>query len=196
MKLPVEPRLTEGPSFFASVVDWMRQAARVFNPIEDAIGAPRAGAASVTAALDGPAFRAYHSVDITSAPLAAVTPIALNSESYDTANCYDTSTGRFTPTVAGYYQFTGGVTFTSVSGVVTNVQIYLLKNGVNVSQVGLLALGNDPQVFGASGTDLIFMNGTTDYMQLGYYGSVSTGTLTLSGTVSGSRFAAHLARRA
>lgn len=195
MKLPTEPRLTDGPSFFASVLDWMRQAARAVNPMDDAIGAARPGAASMTAALDGPAFRAFHSVDITGAPLAAITPIVLNSESFDTANCYDTATGKFTPNVAGYYQFTGEVNFYAPGGALTNAQSYLLKNGANVSTLSL-AFGGSLVIFAASGTDLVFMNGTTDYMQLGYYGSVSAGTLTIQGTSAITRFAGHLARRA
>ena len=76
-----------------------------------------------------PAFSAYRS----STQLITATTwtkIQFDSENFDTANAYDSSTNyRFTPQVAGYYQL-------SVSGALTGVSTYmylsLAKNGTRI----------------------------------------------------------------
>lgn len=57
---------------------------------------------------DQPAFSAYQSVAQTLAST-TITKITFTTEEFDTNSCYDTSTSRFTPTVAGYYQINGSL---------------------------------------------------------------------------------------
>jgi hypothetical protein len=83
---------------------------------------------------------------------------------FDTANCYDATTNfRFTPTVAGYYQFSFG-TATNVTGSFTAT---LYKNGSSYS-VGTIgsstAIGQQ-----ITGGCLAYANGTTDYFEVYTY---------------------------
>lgn len=96
--------------------------------------------------------------------------LTLATKVYDPANCYNTSTGRFTPTVAGYYRVFG-----QIASPPTSNQIFpqFYKNGA------LLVFGEVAGVNVASArysiTTLVFMNGTTDYLEL-YAACASGGT--------------------
>lgn len=113
-----------------------------------------------------PAFMAFlNSVQTPSAGV--LTKIQFNVEVFDTANCYDNSTNyRFTPNVAGYYQFTMGM---SPSASVTGIGTRFYKNG------SIYVLGNDmaSNANCIQSSALIYMNGTTDYVE--GYAYVSTG---------------------
>lgn len=112
--------------------------------------------------------------------LATETKIQLNTEDFDTNSNYDTSTYRFTPTVAGYYQITAGLRGT---GATTNTSTGLIiyKNGssyiANYSQS--TALVQYPTI-----SALIYMNGSTDYLE--FYGTITgSGTATFGTTAAG-----------
>ena len=123
-----------------------------------------------------PAFRAYlsSSQTVTSSTL---TKITLNAENFDTAGCFDTSTYRFTPNVAGYYQF--NVTLgANASTALTYNYIQIYKNGVNDS-VAIYPPYQSTSSYGSLAT-LIYLNGTTDYVEL-YVTLLGTGTLTVQG---------------
>lgn len=56
----------------------------------------------------GPAFSAYRGGPNQALTTGTYTKVQLNIEEFDTNNNFDSSTNyRFTPTVAGYYQFQG-----------------------------------------------------------------------------------------
>lgn len=106
-----------------------------------------------------PIFSAYQSVAQT---LAASTWIKVNFQTkvFDTTNAFDNVTNmRYTPLVAGYYQVSGGTY--SGSGGMTESSIY--KNDVP-SQMGVYAPAN-----GTSLSGLLYLNGTTDYVELWLY---------------------------
>lgn len=122
---------------------------------------------------NGPAFRAYLSSNqnVTSNTW---TKVALNAETFDTANAFDSSTNyRFTPQIAGYYQMSalmgGNSPTTQTSG-----QAAFYKNGSKYgAQIGSsLVSGTFGNIY-VSCSDLIYLNGSTDYVEL--YGTV-TGT--------------------
>lgn len=122
-----------------------------------------------------PAFSAYGGSNYTQTS-GVWTKLQANTEEFDTANCYDSSTNyRFTPTVAGYYQVTSQVTLsTTVSYTLALTAIY--KNG------SAFKTGND--IRGTTGTNvrllnsaLIYMNGTTDYLEI-YARMDGSGTIT------------------
>lgn len=110
---------------------------------------------------NGPAFHAYGST-ATSVPINTSTKITLDAEIFDTANCFDSTTNyRFTPNVAGYYQFS--FLMTSPGGSLsTNWIPFLFKNGVETLR------GTEPAsfMFSTGGSGLIFLNGSTDYVEL------------------------------
>jgi hypothetical protein len=112
----------------------------------------------------GPAFSARSGLEPLT--LNTFTKLVLTIEDFDTASCFN-NTGStvggippyaFLPNVAGYYQFNGYFQFASAS---TNAQIVFYKNGISTNQ--------PTQTTSTSGTwvnNLIFMNGTTDYLEL------------------------------
>ena len=83
-----------------------------------------ASGASQTLAVNTPSFLAYVSTGQTISG-ATQTVVAFNTELYDTGGCYDTSTYKFTPNVAGKYMY--GKVEQEVQGV-SNFQIRIEKN--------------------------------------------------------------------
>ncbi len=108
----------------------------------------------------GPTFRA--SKDSTqSISTSTWTKIQFNIEDWDTNSNYDNATNyRFTPTVAGYYQVDLSVEFNNVSG---SYIAAIYKNGSAYMFSPFYAgstIGSTPSVHG-----LIYMNGSTDYIE-------------------------------
>jgi hypothetical protein len=113
-----------------------------------------------------PAFSAYRTG--TQAITALTwTKIQFNTEEFDTNNNYDPTTNyRFTPTVAGYYQVTVCVEAASSQA---NAYSAIYKNG-SIAFRNSTALGAGT---GTLVTALVFMNGTTDYVE-GYVNYASS----------------------
>ncbi len=131
-----------------------------------------------------PAFRATKTAS-QSITASTWTKMTLAAESFDTYNNFDTGTSRFTPTVAGYYYFTGSIACDVTGGCYAGIY----KNGTQNSYAGTNSAGVTVQA-----SSLIYMNGTTDYVELwGYSNGTSptvnslaavtyfTGTLVASG---------------
>ena len=130
-------------------------------------GIVSSGAAVLTTAtagvpINGPAFSAYRG-GTQAYSSNTYTKVQINTESFDTNSCYDSTTNyRFTPTVAGYYICTGQIQ--TSAGTYVETDIY--KNGVSHGYT---------QISGAWGipvTQLIYFNGSTDYIEL--YAFIST----------------------
>lgn len=128
------------------------------------------GAGALTVQKDGvtqgvygniPAFRAYMS-SAQSLSNATLTKLNFNSVLYDTNSNYNASNYRFTPTVSGFY-FVGSNIYTSATA-----QVYIYKNG-SAELTGYYAAG-----VGQSVSGLVYMNGTTDYLESWYYGGAIT----------------------
>lgn len=107
-----------------------------------------------------------------------VTKIALNTEDFDTGGMFDNATNyRFTPTIAGKYEFHAvvyGIT-TSNDGI-CNVFIY--KNGVEVAKS--FAQYSLTATLSQSTSLIIEMNGSTDYVEM--FGQVTGTTIASSNT--------------
>ena len=196
MKLDNEPRLAPGPGLFASLIDWARSVARSVNALYDAIGSIRAGATPIGDVLDGPAFSAYRSTDQTGLTINAFNDVVFNAELFDTAGAFNTTTGRFTPKVPGYYQVDATVTLEATGGVFGNVQIQINKNGVAAKRLEV-SVASNATVWQASGGGLIQMNGSTDYLSVTCYNAGATG-VSYDGIATGevTFFSGFLARRA
>lgn len=114
-----------------------------------------------------PAFSAYCSTAQVIANSTG-TKVALNTELFDTNNNFDSTTNyRFQPTVAGYYYVCGGVYYSFSTGVNQN---WIFKNGSLVFSSVAPAYGGG---FLCPVSGVIYMNGTTDYLEL--YTSQSSG---------------------
>jgi len=112
-----------------------------------------------------PAFSAYRGTggqqSVTSQTW---TKVQLNTENFDTANCFDSTTNyRFTPNVAGYYQINGSLYFTGTATVRAIVAFW--KNGSELTVGSYMGSYNATQGVAVVST-LVYMNGTTDYIEL------------------------------
>jgi hypothetical protein len=146
-----------------------------------------------TLAINGPAFSAYSSTATQSITSAVDTKVQINAEVFDTASAFDATTNyRFTPLVAGYYQVNGQI---RIGGTPTgycfpiiykNGAAYKFGNALNVPSAGSILTVND----------IVYLNGSTDYIEL--YGSI-TGTspaFSNSSSAIGSSFSAAMVRSA
>ncbi|SOD20217.1 C1q-like domain-containing protein [Pedobacter xixiisoli] len=77
---------------------------------------------------------------------------------------YNTANGRFTPQVAGYYQFNAALRIVSSTG--GEKVILLAKNGIDVNTGVSLAGSN---YYMATVSAVIYLNGTTDYVDVRCY---------------------------
>lgn len=141
---------------------------------------------------NAPAFSAYRATD-QSISSGAWTKLQAATESFDTAAAYDNATNyRFTPLVAGYYQVNGAIYVNAVSGL-TNVGARIYKNG-SANTLGTICGSASSAEGGALVSDLIYMNGTTDYIEL--FGYCTGTTLVFKGGADFNHFSAVLVRPA
>jgi len=124
-------------------------------------------------ATNAPAFSAYLG-SAQSVSVATFTKVSLNVENFDTNSNYDNSTNyRFTPTVAGYYQINACVLVQQTSGTGTIALCQVRKNGTTVIQQEITCTFNSGLSCCASG--LVYLNGSTDYVELYGYTNASSG---------------------
>lgn len=110
----------------------------------------------------GPTFRAYRGVSDQTFSQNTWTKVQFNTENWDTDNCFDPTTNyRFTPTKAGYYQFNQLIWIYSESGTSAGAHA-LYKNG---SVHSICAELTGQSQYRANGGDLIYLNGSTDYVE-------------------------------
>lgn len=148
--------------------------------------------ASGTLAIDGPTFSAYRSTT-QNVTTATWTKALCDTEEFDTASAYDNVTNyRFTPLIAGYYQVSGIIGFAAASGL-TRVHSAIYKNGT-IHRRGDDCAPSLATAGGASVSALIFLNGTTDYVEL--WGNCTGTDPSFFGTISQTNFQAVLVRSA
>ena len=110
----------------------------------------------------GPAFSAYQNASTQSIPNVTWTKVILPLEEFDTNNNFDSTTNyRFTPTVAGYYQINGNVSFNALSNAEILCAIY--KNGSSYKYGTDMKATN---VWMVNISSLVYLNGSTDYIEL------------------------------
>ena len=141
------------------------------------IGAPfidievLAGAAPYTNS-NPPAFAAVGSVNTVIAVAFTAVQVAYNTVTFDSNNWYSTSTNRYTPQQAGYYQINCSARLFTSSGTAEGA-LQLRKNGTVIQQqsgAGAIA---------GSVSSLVYLNGTTDYVDVAMY-SAATGSASQS----------------
>ncbi len=143
----------------------------------------------------GPAFSAYASASQT-ITLGTATKVAIDTENFDTNSNFDTSTYRFTPTVAGYYQVNGSVRGNAAT---TFTQFYasIYKNGSEIIRAQFNGSFTNTANLSVPVTTIVYMNGTTDYLELyGLANGSGTATFGFTSSVATSQFSACLVRAA
>ena len=116
--------------------------------------------------VEWPAFSAYKSGSDQTLSDGTFTKVTFATETFDTNNNFASST--FTPTVAGYYQFTYAAQLFANAG--TNMLITIYKNGSEYArgtQINL-ASGN-LNLIQLNATNIIYCNGSTDYIEIYAY---------------------------
>jgi hypothetical protein len=156
--------------------------------LTNATGLPQAGLATGVAG-NGPAFSAYKSGN-QSFSSNTWTKGTFTLEEYDTNSNFNTTNSRFLPTVAGYYQIscTGLVT-----GSATDRYMQLYKNGTGISPAAFYVqfnISSNNVILAFS--NLLYLNGSTDYLELFFYSDGASPVLDSSGT----HFQGFLARSA
>ena len=170
----------------------------VLNAIPATAGSVSQAYLAPNVAGNGPAFSAYGNANQTVSSN-VFTKVALQVKNFDTNSNFDNTTNyRFTPTVAGYYQFNAQL---CLNGTVTTQQLALAiyKNGttaerlVDINPSASLSANSSTVV---SSSSLIYMNGSTDYVELYGYYYLGTCTFSQSNGAITSRFSGSLVRSA
>lgn len=145
--------------------------------------------AVATAVGNGPAFFAYASTN-QAISQGAFTKVNFGTELFDTNSNFASS--RFTPTVAGYYQLNSAVNYGG-NGTVTYGILCFFKNGGEYVRTTAI---QPNQVLSLNGSTLIYLNGSTDYVEVyAYSGQVNT-TLYGDNTTVFTNFSGTLVRAA
>ena len=135
-----------------------------------------------------PAFSATPATN-QSVTSAVFTKVTLGTKNFDTNNNFASS--RFTPTVAGYYQFNASLYATATSP--SYVWLLIYKN----SSFALTGNLNVP-VSSSDGagvcSGILYMNGSTDYVEM--YAYIAGGTPAVSGAGSYTQFSGCFIRSA
>ena len=126
-----------------------------------------------------PAFSAYLTAN-QSISFGNFTKITLNAKNFDTANAFDSTTNyRFQPTIAGYYQINAALGFQSSTSITRGFSsIYKNGNewvrGTDVSGI----------IYNSNVATVLYLNGTTDYVELYAYLTATTNIASGGSTVT------------
>jgi hypothetical protein len=175
----LQPGTTEGDLAYSSATadTNTRLGIGTTDQVLTVVGGVPAWAAAASAS--GPAFYAFRTTSSQSFSQNTWTKVQLNGEKFDTDNCFDSTTNyRFTPNKAGYYQVTGGV--------------YVTKSAQSQGIMSFYKNGSDYQIFynnvntsneyANGNSSLVYLNGTTDYLELFIYdGDPTTRNVSSSG---------------
>lgn len=137
----------------------------------------------------GVAFSAYKTVS-QSISSSTFTKITFPSEDYDTNSNFDNATNyRFTPTVAGYYLIGAGYNAAG-GGVPSRTILDIYKNGNQVKRL----FDTSTRCDNASGTVMLYLNGSTDYLEV--YAYIVASSPQIYGAASDTFFTGVLVRAA
>jgi hypothetical protein len=127
---------------------------------------------------NGPAFSAYGSQTISNS---VATKCVLSTEIFDTNNNFDPTTNyRFTPTVSGYYQINLNHQWAAAAAAGGVCLGLLYKNGSQYGPYLYEFLDSNLTGLGASGSAVVQMNGTTDYLEVYAFQSSGLGQVVVS----------------
>lgn len=139
--------------------------------------------------VNGPAFSAGGSATQTISVNASA-KAAFDLETFDTNSNYNTSLYRFTPTVAGYYQFNATVS-AQTTGATYGIMAILYRNG-SINTLGNTALAAAYNYPYSTVSAVVYMNGSTDYVETYISAFGPSGTM----ACLGNHFSAALIRSA
>lgn len=109
----------------------------------------------------GPAFKAYAGTT-TSIPDNSFVKVNFNTEVFDTNSNFDTTTSRFTPTVAGYYLITGCISYVNL---IDGPLVRINKNNTPYALGAPQSLSS----YRSNVSDIVYLNGVDDFVELFAY---------------------------
>jgi hypothetical protein len=124
------------------------------------------------ASSSGPTFKAFRNTSAQAVAQNTYTKVQFNAESWDTDNCFDSTTNyRFTPNKAGYYSLISRLGIDQSTNNLVSIELY--KNGaaIDVLQYGSPTNSTD---YIKGNSAIAFANGTTDYFEVYVYLSANT----------------------
>ena len=128
---------------------------------------------------NGPAFSVYRNSN-QSISSGVITKVQLNTKVFDTNSNFDATTNyRFTPTVAGYYQINAQARLRGTSS--DNKILYIYKNGSNYAAMDYYVLSIE--YFQIAFSQIIYFNGTTDYVEMYAYTNGTNTTVIADTTI-------------
>ena len=97
-----------------------------------------------------------------------ITKLTWATVEVDTASYWDSTNHRYTPSIAGWYQF-GGTVRGNFSGLLSYIAFLISKNGVSDGTIPRTQYQSNSQIF-TNGeypmpTGMIYLNGTGDYVE-------------------------------
>lgn len=131
---------------------------------------------------NGPAFSASAVVQTITSGLSAPTQFqTYNTPDFNLGSAFSTTTGKFLPTVAGYYLITASVGYgNSGTGTASVATCSLTKNTGTTS---LSATGGGGYVT-IAGSTIVYLNGTSDFLILGTMHNASASIASVSAIFS------------
>ena len=141
-----------------------------------------------TLGINGPAFSATPSTT-QSVTTATYTKVNLGTENFDTNSNFASS--RFTPTVEGYYQLNGSIYPVSTNSA-NYIWAFIYKNGATYASGSSAGAASTQDGVSVVST-LVYLNGSTDYVELYCY---VTGTSPAIQNTFATQFSGFLARSA
>lgn len=130
--------------------------------------------------------RVYRSGSDQSFGAGADTKIQFNAETGDPQGTYDAVTNyRYLPTTAGWYEVKAQFTENSADSFTSYRRIYIYKNGAEYCRVQDFLGTSNPTI---SISDVVYLNGSTDYVEIFAFGGDAVSIL-LGSTLSFASFA-------
>ncbi len=147
---------------------------------------------------NGPAFKVYRGTsNQTGLTSGSNNLIQFNAVSFDTTNGWNAGSYTWTPNVAGYYYFTAAADMAVTSGYAGVFSLNIYKNGTSAAVVGSIwGASTTLTEFAPSGSALIYMNGTTDYVSVYAYISGTSPLIYYGNSANWTYFTGFLARAA
>ena len=138
---------------------------------------------AVMQSADGaPAVRATSTAIAIPTGTGSATPFEVyGAPQFDPTDALDLLTGRFTPDVAGWYQVNATVDYTANSLTATHVGAQIRKNGV-VHAASITGASGAAIRLGVS--DLIYLNGSTDYVDVATLHNAAGSAVNVTATLS------------
>lgn len=149
----------------------------------DIVGAAALNAAVAAAINSAPVFRMVLSADHALTDGTA-TKVLLNSVAFDTAAGWVSGSNRYLPNKAGYYQVNFKTTTNSASSNQSNGYSMLYKNGAEYSRGNQFVMTSTMSYWGSNGSCVVYLNGTTDYIELYAMSDVTSGATTATASAT------------